>query len=142
MENNKLKYFEYNKGNWSKLIKVILEEKSGKVVGIKKVNTTKFSEEVDEFGNNKTNKYEDTIDLTEEQITKLYDFIIDNINLFESLAKKNIPENGLDTGTISNINIKYDNIELNINCAISGKTDEEQDILNQLYILSTIDSDK
>jgi len=58
-----------------------------------------------------------------------------NIDLFKSLATKNTLENALETGTISNIIIKYDTLELKINMAIDEINEEEIDMLNNLYIM-------
>ena len=51
----------------------------------------------------------------------------------KSLAAKNTLENKLETGTLSKIVIKYDSLELEIDMAIDGITEEEKNMLNNLY---------
>jgi len=132
---NKLDYFEYNEGPFQELVSIIVTNNVDNVSGIKKTYVTNYMEETDQYGNKKTNCIENVEELLKEKVQEIYDYVLANIDLFKSLAIKNTLENALETGTISNIIIKYDTLELKINMAIDEINEEEIDMLNNLYIM-------
>lgn len=78
---------------------------------------------------------EEEVALTQNQTQELYNYVTKNILLFKSLAEKNIPENRLETGTISYIEIKCSNLEIQLNLAIQGITAKERKMLWRLHNL-------
>jgi len=135
VENTKLIYFENHDGTWQESIKTILTNNDNEILGIRKIYKKKPLQETDQYGNAKFDQVEEQEELTEKQTQELYNFVITNINLFKSLFEKQIPENMLETGTITGVHIKYDNMEMGINTAIDGMTEQEEEMLDNLYVL-------